>query len=145
MNMCFELINVKTLLSDIEEKSVSTSYYDATINKLLRAKRDLGRLLRITPAKTFQSALYCWLMVLLNFVPCFELSNVKTMPRRSQGQLVGGGQWRAVYIAVEGFNRQKKTSPEMFGCIGDGSFNYLLPFLVLMSTKVTSKKGVLQV
>ena len=59
MNMCFELINVKTLLSDIEEKSVSTSYYDATINKLLRAKRDLGRLLRITPAKTFQSALYC--------------------------------------------------------------------------------------
>ena len=93
--MCFELINVKTLLSDILRRNLwyfgpSTSNCDSTINKLLTGTSVHYQELHLLHQQRLSILVcqYCCRLVVL----------LKTMPRRSQGQLVGGGQWRDVWL-----------------------------------------------
>ena len=93
--MCFELINVKTLLSDILRRNLwyfgpSTSNCDSTINKLLTGTSVHYQELHLLHQQR--------LSILVCKYCCRPVVLLKTMPRRSQGQLVGGGQWGDVWL-----------------------------------------------
>ena len=96
MNMCFILINVKTLSSDIVEKSgiFRSEHWPCNYCSLWLAWPTIKKLLRAriinqnnTGTQTFQSALF--LLILLNFIASSHSGSVETMARRSQGQIVG--------------------------------------------------------